>query len=101
MMFMKYADGFIIFPGGFGTMDELFEALTLIQTGKVSRIFPIVLFGEDYWVGLLDWLRGTMLRAANINDVDMERLVITDDPAEAARVMVRAYNASTRATQGG
>jgi uncharacterized protein (TIGR00730 family) len=100
-MFMKYADGFIIFPGGFGTMDELFEALTLIQTGKVSRIFPIVLFGEDYWVGLVDWLRGTMLRAANINDVDMERLVITDDPAEAARVMVRAYNASTRATQGG
>jgi uncharacterized protein (TIGR00730 family) len=101
MMFMKYADGFIIFPGGFGTMDELFEALTLIQTGKVSRNFPIVLFGAKYWAGLIDWLRDTMLVAANIKSIDVDRLVITDDPAEAARVMVRAYNASTRATQEG
>jgi uncharacterized protein (TIGR00730 family) len=97
MMFMKYADGFIIFPGGYGTMDELFEALTLIQTGKVSRHFPIVLFGSRYWTGLLDWLRGTMLEATNIKDADLDRLVITDDPAEASRVMVRAYNAGARA----
>jgi len=101
MMFMKYADGFIIFPGGFGTMDELFEALTLIQTGKVSRIFPVVLFGSEYWAGLVDWLRRTMLGSAHIKDADVGRLVITDDPAEATRVMVRAYNAGIRARREG
>lgn len=101
MMFMKYADGFICFPGGYGTMDELFEALTLIQTGKVARNFPIVLFGESYWSGLLDWVRGTMLGGGNIVQADLDRLVCTDDPTEAARVMVRAYNAGTRAKAEG
>ncbi|HUG02743.1 MAG TPA: TIGR00730 family Rossman fold protein [Longimicrobiales bacterium] len=101
MMFVKYADGFIIFPGGYGTMDELFEALTLIQTGKVSRNFPIVLFGEAYWRGLLDWVGETMLGGGTIKQADLDRLVCTDDPAEAARVMVRAYNAGIRARAEG
>src|SRR5436309_10758529 len=70
-MFMKYSEGFIIFPGGFGTMDELFEALTLIQTGKV-RNFPLILFGAEYWAGLLDWLRNTMLAGEKIDPQDLE-----------------------------
>ncbi|MEN8375609.1 MAG: TIGR00730 family Rossman fold protein [Gemmatimonadota bacterium] len=95
-MFVKYADGFIIFPGGFGTMDELFEALTLVQSGKISRAFPVVLFGRAYWAPLLDWIRETMLPEGNIRQADLDRLVCTDDPAEATRVMVRAYNESSR-----
>ena len=71
-MFVKYAEAFVIFPGGFGTMDELFEALTLIQTGKV-RNFPVVLFGEDYWRGLLDWLEGTMAPGGKISPEDTAR----------------------------
>jgi uncharacterized protein (TIGR00730 family) len=89
-MFVKYAEGFIIFPGGFGTMDELFESLTLIQTGKVHN-FPVVLYGTDYWRGLLDWLHGTMLNAGNIYAADMELLVTTDSPREAASVIVSCY----------
>jgi hypothetical protein len=78
-MFVKYADGFVIFPGGFGTMDELFEALTLIQTGKI-RHFPIVLFGSDYWGGLVSWMRTTLLPAGAIAAADFELIQITDDP---------------------
>lgn len=88
-MFMKYAEGFVIFPGGFGTMDELFEALTLIQTGKV-RNFPLVLFGSDYWQGLLDWLRATMFASAYISPGDVELLTVTDDPEEAVAVIVKS-----------
>ncbi len=80
-MFVKYAQGFVNFPGGFGTMDELFEALTLIQTGKV-RDFPVVLFGTDYWGGLLDWIRGTMMKEGKISPDDLDRLLVTDDPRE-------------------
>ncbi|HEV2146327.1 MAG TPA: TIGR00730 family Rossman fold protein [Longimicrobiaceae bacterium] len=85
-MFVKYAEAFIIFPGGFGTMDELFEALTLIQTGKV-RDFPVILFGSEYWQGLLDWLRGTMLAEGKISAPDLELMVVTDSPEEAVRVI--------------
>jgi uncharacterized protein (TIGR00730 family) len=90
-MFVKYAEAFIIFPGGFGTMDELFEALTLIQTGKV-RDFPVVLFGRDYWQGLLDWLNGTMAAHGKIHVEDMKLLVVTDSPEEAVRVVVSCYD---------
>jgi uncharacterized protein (TIGR00730 family) len=89
-MFVKYAEGFIIFPGGFGTMDELFESLTLIQTGKV-RNFPVVLFGREYWQGLLDWLTGTMLADGKIHPTDMKLLIVTDDPTEAVQAIVSCY----------
>ncbi len=79
MMFVKYAEGFIIFPGGFGTMDELFESLTLIQTGKV-RDFPVVLFGSDYWGGLMDWIRSTMMAEGKIDRADLDRMFVTDSP---------------------
>jgi uncharacterized protein (TIGR00730 family) len=85
-MFVKYAEAFIIFPGGFGTMDELFEALTLIQTGKV-RDFPVILFGTEYWQGLLDWLRASMLAEGKISAPDLDLLVVTDSPEEAVRVI--------------
>ena len=81
VMLVKYSQAFVIFPGGFGTMDELFEALTLIQTGKV-RNFPVVLFGSDYWGGLLDWLRSTMAAEGKISDADLGLLAVTDSPAE-------------------
>ena len=89
-MFMKYAEAFIIFPGGFGTMDELFEALTLIQTGKV-RNFPVVLFGKSYWNGLISWLRDTMLAEGKIKIEDLDRLVVTDSTDEAVRVIIDCY----------
>jgi uncharacterized protein (TIGR00730 family) len=77
-MFLKYAQGFIVLPGGFGTLDELFEALTLVQTRKVTQ-FPVVLMGTAYWGGLLDWLRGTMLPEGKINKDDLELIQLTDD----------------------
>ena len=86
MMFVKYADAFVIFPGGFGTLDELFEALTLIQTGKIQD-FPVILIGTEYWSGLLDWLRGTLLEEAAINAGDVDLLRLTDDPEEACRII--------------
>ncbi len=84
-MFVKYADAFVIMPGGFGTLDEMFEALTLIQTGKV-RNFPVVLVGRAYWQGLVDWARSTLLPAGMIAEADLDLLQVTDDPAEAARI---------------
>jgi uncharacterized protein (TIGR00730 family) len=88
-MFVKYADAFVIMPGGFGTLDELFEALTLIQTGKV-RDFPVVLVGTSYWSGLLDWMRKVQLPAGAITDSDLDLLQLTDDADEVVRI-VRAY----------
>jgi len=79
-MFVKYAEGFVVFPGGFGTLDELFESLTLTQTGKIQH-FPVVLFGSDYWQGLLDWLRERALAERKINEADLDLFVIMDDPA--------------------
>ena len=88
-MFVKYADAFVIFPGGYGTLDELFEALTLIQTKKVQN-FPVILMGADYWAGLLDWIKGTLLAEATISPEDVDLLRITDDPAEACQI-INAY----------
>jgi uncharacterized protein (TIGR00730 family) len=88
-MFVKYAEGFVVFPGGFGTLDELFEALTLIQTGKVDR-FPIVLMGADTWRGLIDWLRTDALVDGRIVDADLALVTITDDPDEAIAAITAA-----------
>lgn len=87
-MFVKYAQGFVVLPGGFGTLDELFEALTLVQTGKVTR-FPIVLMGVDYWGGLLDWVRGTLQARGTVGPHDLDLLQLTDDPAEAVELVLR------------
>jgi uncharacterized protein (TIGR00730 family) len=87
-MLVKAAEGFVMFPGGFGTLDELFEALTLIQTGKVLD-FPVVLLGRDHWEGLLDWIQEQLLTAAMISPEDEELLYVTDDPAEAVAIVVR------------
>jgi len=91
-MFVKYAQAFVVLPGGFGTMDELFEALTLVQTGKVTR-FPVVLMGEAYWRGLVDWLRDRMCPDGKISPGDLDLLCVTDDVDEAV--------AHIRATDGG
>jgi uncharacterized protein (TIGR00730 family) len=88
-MFVKYSQGFIVLPGGVGTLDELFEALTLVQTGKITD-FPIVLVGTTYWQGLLDWMRGTALAAGTISEVDLDRLILTDDVDKAVALMVAA-----------
>jgi len=88
-MFVKYSDAFVIMPGGFGTLDELFEALTLIQTRKI-RDFPVVLVGSSYWQGLLDWVRNVQLPAGAISATDLDLLKLTDDPAEVCRI-VAAY----------
>jgi hypothetical protein len=89
MMFMKYAMAFVIFPGGFGTMDELFEALTLIQTGKVQQ-FPVVLFGKAYWQPLVDWLRATVVHEGKLDLADLSLFTVTDDPTEIAQVIIAA-----------
>lgn len=86
VMFVKYAEGFIIFPGGFGTLDELFEALTLIQTGKVEH-FPVVLFGRDYWAGMMQWIRDRPLYEEKISPGDMDLLTVTDSIDEVCRLM--------------
>jgi uncharacterized protein (TIGR00730 family) len=91
-MFVKYAEGFVIFPGGFGTLDELSEALVLIQTHKV-RNFPLVLFGSAYWQGLLDWMRDRLLEETMVSPDDMRLLQVTDEPAEVCRIVVEAFNA--------
>src|SRR5512140_1076029 len=86
LMFVKYAVAYVIFPGGFGTMDELFEALTLIQTGKIRR-FPVILVGTAYWGGLLDWIRAVMLPGTTIAPEDFELLQMTDNPEEVVRMV--------------
>ena len=91
-MFVKYSQGFVVLPGGFGTLDELFEALTLVQTQKVTR-FPIVLVGSDYWAGLLAWMKEVCLVDGKISQTDLDMLVVTDDIDEAVRLMVDAREA--------
>jgi uncharacterized protein (TIGR00730 family) len=91
VMFVKAAEGFVIFPGGFGTQDELWEALTLIQTGKIGN-FPVVLFGSDYWAELLDWMRTEMLDDNLISSDDLELLYLSDDPKEVVERVVSRYD---------
>ncbi len=86
-MFVKYSSGFVVLPGGLGTFDELFEALTLVQTQKVTS-FPVVLIGVDYWSGLLEWLRGTVLAQGNISAADVDMMRLTDDVEEAVAMIV-------------
>ncbi len=88
-MFVKYAQGFVVLPGGLGTFDELFEALTLVQTQKVTS-FPVALLGVDYWQGMLDWLRDTVLADGKISASDLDMMILTDDVDEAVRLMVKA-----------
>ena len=88
-MFVKYATAFIVFPGGFGTLDELFESLTLIQTGRVKD-FPVILFGTEYWSGLVDWLRDTVAAERKIDPSDLHLFRVTDDPQEAATIVIEA-----------
>jgi|SRR5882672_5611740 len=92
MMFVKYSLGFIIFPGGFGTLDELFEALTLIQTKKI-RDFPVVLFGSAYWEGLLSWIREFALKEGKVTEQDLKLLHVTDSPAEVVQIIVNSQSA--------
>jgi uncharacterized protein (TIGR00730 family) len=99
-MFVKYAQGFIVLPGGFGTFDELFEALTLVQTEKVTS-FPIVLMGTSYWSGLVDWLRGTVLAEGKISDGDLEMFHVTDDADEAVGIMAQARAHRSSPAPGG
>jgi uncharacterized protein (TIGR00730 family) len=98
VMFVKYADGFVILPGGFGTMDELFEALTLIQTGKV-RHFPVVLLGRAYWAGLLDWIRDTLVAQGAVDAKDLDLLLLTDDPDEAV-ALIRTHSEIRSSKEG-
>jgi uncharacterized protein (TIGR00730 family) len=94
-MFIKYSNAFIIFPGGFGTLDEAFEALTLIQTGKIYQ-FPVVLFGRHYWAGLIRWLQSRVLSEGKISPGDLDLMLLTDDPKEAAHAVIEAWAAQTR-----
>jgi uncharacterized protein (TIGR00730 family) len=98
-MFVKYAQAFVILPGGFGTLDELFEALTLVQTRKVTR-FPVILFGTEYWSGLIDWIRNTLAPTGTINAADLDLITVTDDIGEAMAV-IQAADAARRSGDGG
>ncbi len=97
-MFIKYAEGFVNFPGGFGTLDELFEALTLIQTGKV-RNFPVVLFGKDYWKGMVDWLRERVADERKISPEDLDLFCVTDSPEEVVEHVATRYQAYVAAEE--
>jgi hypothetical protein len=90
VMFVKYAEGFVIFPGGFGTLDELFEALTLIQTGKVEH-FPVVLYGKDYWDGMMQWIRDKPLYEEKISPEDLDLVTITSDIEEACEAITKHH----------
>jgi len=90
VMFVKYAQGFVVLPGGFGTLDELFEALTLIQTQKVDR-FPIILVGKDFWMGLIDWLKNSMLEAGNISESALDLFHVCDTSDEVVAIIKDFY----------
>lgn len=87
LMFIKYAFAYIIFPGGFGTMDEMFEALTLVQTGKIKEAFPIILFGGDYWNGLVDWMKCTLVAEGSISESDLSLFHVVDDASEVCEIL--------------
>jgi len=94
VMFVKYAHGFVVLPGGFGTLDEFFEAITLIQTKKTVP-FPVILMGKEYWMGLLDWMSDTLVKGGTINKSDLDLFSVTDDPEEAANIIAEFYKEST------
>ncbi len=95
VMFVKYAAGYVIMPGGFGTLDEFFESLTLIQTGKIRR-FPVVMMGTEYWGGLLKWMRTRMVDSGTISRSDLDLFHVTDDPAHAAAFIIKSHRDSFR-----
>ena len=97
-MFIKYSNAFVIFPGGFGTLDEMFEAITLIQTGKIYQ-FPVILFGRAYWAGLVRWLQSRVLLERKISPGDLDLLIMTDDPREVVQTIAQAYPAETRTVE--
>jgi uncharacterized protein (TIGR00730 family) len=97
IMFVRYASGFVVLPGGFGTLDELFESLTLIQTGKVQN-FPVILVGSDYWSGLVDWVRGRMLAEGKISAADLDLITLTDDPIVVRDRLLSASHRQARAS---
>ncbi|TAI49824.1 TIGR00730 family Rossman fold protein [Flagellimonas allohymeniacidonis] len=90
VMFVKYSQGFVVMPGGFGTLDELFEAITLIQTNKIQK-FPIILVGSDFWKGLFDWIQHTMLEAGNISASDLDLVKLVDTPEEVVEIIDAFY----------
>jgi uncharacterized protein (TIGR00730 family) len=94
VMFVKYSQGFVVMPGGFGTLDELFEAITLIQTNKILK-FPIILVGTDFWKGLIDWIRNTMLAAGNISPEDLDLIKLADSAAEVVEIIDAFYKGHT------
>lgn len=96
LMFVKYAVGYVIFPGGFGTMDELFEALTLIQTKKI-RSFPVILVGRRYWQGMVDWMRQSVLDMGNIDAQDLQLFHVVDEPDEVCEIITKRYKDRTAA----
>jgi uncharacterized protein (TIGR00730 family) len=89
-MFVKYAQAFVIFPGGFGTLDELFEALTLVQTGKIEH-FPIVLYGRAYWQGMLAWIEETLVASGKVNALDRQLVTVTDDVDDIVDIIVESF----------
>jgi uncharacterized protein (TIGR00730 family) len=97
-MFVKYSNAFVIFPGGFGTLDEMFEAITLIQTGKIYQ-FPVILFGRAYWAGLVRWLQSKVLVERKISPGDLDLLIMTDDPREVVQTIAQAYPAEVRTAE--
>ncbi|WP_027076221.1 LOG family protein [Maribacter antarcticus] len=94
VMFVKYSQGFVVMPGGFGTLDELFEAITLIQTNKIGK-FPIILVGSDFWTGLLDWIKNIMLKEGNISPDDLNLIQIVDTPEEVIDIIDLFYKGHT------
>jgi hypothetical protein len=94
VMFVKYSQGFVVMPGGFGTLDELFEAITLIQTNKILK-FPIILVGTEFWKGLIDWIRNTMLAAGNISPEDLDLIKLADSAAEVVEIIDAFYRGHT------
>lgn len=94
-MFVKYAEGFVVFPGGYGTLDEVFEALTLIQTGKVSN-FPVILYGSEYWSGLIEWLTQKAVVEGKISEEDLELFQVTDDPKAVVSTIKAAMKAKSK-----
>jgi uncharacterized protein (TIGR00730 family) len=90
-MFVKYSQAFVVLPGGFGTLDELFEALTLVQTGKITK-FPIVLVDSSYWSGLLSWIRDTVIADGNVSPADLDLLSIADEPDDVVRIIRAAHS---------